>query len=277
MMLKGTDVIGLNVFTVRDGRKLSAVKDIVYDPRQHKVLALIVDEGGWFSDATVIPIDQVKSIGDDAVLIDNEDVLMKADEVSEYVSSVAGSSTYLTKTRVLTDTGKDLGTVNDIYFDPTTGSVDELEVSQGVVGDISGGMKKVRVADIVTVGQDATIVKGYVEDSLEAQADQGGVQGLVQEGMQKAYEVKDHSKTQGFLNSVKQTIQDAENDIKEATNAGTNTMDEWRHDYHQKVAHAESWYGDEQPTTQSGKSEKHGGWYGDSKGHSKAAKKGHRR
>ncbi len=49
MDIKGKDVIGLKILTLDDGRKVETVSDIVYDPTQQKVTALIVSNGGLFS------------------------------------------------------------------------------------------------------------------------------------------------------------------------------------------------------------------------------------
>ncbi len=254
MLLKGDQVIGKDVFTIEQGKRLSSVKDLIYDPHQQRVLAFIVHEGGLFSDATLIPIDQVKSIGEDAVIIQSEDVLKKAEDFSTFVEQVSKGNTYLTGTKVLTEDGQDLGTVKDIYFDPQTGVVEQLEVSQGLQ-DLETGLKQVSVEDIMTIGEDATIVRTFVEQSMEAQSDQGGVQGILNEAVdtvqQKVEQAKENfedfendPETQRKLEyaSIKadQLKNQAAHKAREAKESASQRMDELNKDYHQTMRYAES-------------------------------------
>jgi len=56
MHIKGSRLINKKVIAAGQGKELDTVKDVIYDPTMHKVRALLIDEGGWFSDARVIPI-----------------------------------------------------------------------------------------------------------------------------------------------------------------------------------------------------------------------------
>jgi uncharacterized protein YrrD len=184
MLIKGNDVLNLRVLSTSEGKEVGKVKDIIYDPQDHTVQALLLDEGGWFSDAKIIPFDQISSIGDDAVMVPDERAVRKAKDVSARVSSIAKDKTYLTKTRIVTEDGTDLGRVSDVIFDDATGRVDQFEVTQGVK-DVATGKKYVFVKDIITIGEDATIVRSYTEESFQEQAKRGGIQGAVNAGKEK--------------------------------------------------------------------------------------------
>src|SRR4051812_43395843 len=109
MLTKGDKVIGLNVVTVDDGKVLHTVKDIVFDPKENKIRGVLVDEGGWFSDAKFIFIEDIKSIGKDAVMVQNISVVKKASELHGKVSHIIQDDNYLTKTKVITEDGTQLG------------------------------------------------------------------------------------------------------------------------------------------------------------------------
>lgn len=218
MVVKGNDVIGLKVLSVDDGKEIESVEDIIYDPQENRVKALLVEPGGWFSDAQIIPIEAVVSIGNDAVLIKNENVIRKASEVSSRISHIAKDDTYLTKTKIVTEHGDDLGKVSDIIFDSTNGKVLEFEVSQGVIKNIQSGKKFVKIDDIITVGEDATIVKGYTEDKFDEQAQRQGLQGTINRGADeirtKAPDIAERSKSQisKSVKNLKQKTQNVQND-----------------------------------------------------------------
>jgi uncharacterized protein YrrD len=187
-LVKGNDVIGKKVTSIQKGKNIEDVDDLVYDPSEGKVKALLVDTGGWFSDAKVILFEDVKSFGKDAIVVESDDVIKKASDVPQRIAHIAKDDTYLTKTKVMTEEGMELGQVTDIYFDPNSGKVSELEVSQGAFKNVASGKKRVQVSDIIKVGEDVTIVKSSALSDVESQAEEKGLRGTYQqakEGVEK--------------------------------------------------------------------------------------------
>lgn len=200
MLVKGKDVIGLRVITLERGEKIDDVEDLIYDPTQNRVVALLVDEGGWFSDARVIPFEHVKHIGKDAVMVESDQVLKKASQMPERISHIAKDDTFLTKTKIITESGTMLGKVTDIHFDSETGDVVELEVSEGGLKDLQSGKKRVKVKDIITVGEDATIVKDITKSYFEAQERTQGATGALN---------KTREESEDALENVREKFSDA--------------------------------------------------------------------
>lgn len=93
-LLKGKNVIGLKVVTLNKGKNIHDVDEIVYDPHDHLVKALVVDEGGWFSDASVLLFEDVQSIGKDAVVIESDELVKKASDVHERINRIVRDDTY---------------------------------------------------------------------------------------------------------------------------------------------------------------------------------------
>lgn len=226
-IVKGSSVIGLKIITLQDGREVGKVKDIIFNPDSQYVEALLIDEGGVLRDTKVIDLPTIKSIGKDAVIIDQEQTIKKADDIPKEVVDIAKGDTYLTKTKIMTETGDELGQISDVYFDEKTGKVTEFEVSQGVFQNAASGKKRVKITDIVTVGKDSTIVRSTVQDSFSSQAQTGGLQGrittiqektpqivsqakrksgdVIQRTKIKSREFMEKPETQDVINRVKQT------------------------------------------------------------------------
>jgi uncharacterized protein YrrD len=204
MTIKGDKVTGLNIISINTGEKVYSVKELIYDPMQNKVLGFLVDEGGWFSDAKVILIEDVKSIGEDALMIESEDVVKKVDDIQGKVARIADEGHYLTHTNVVTESGTELGKVTDIFFDSVTGDVREFEVSQGVVKDIKSGKKRFTIEDIITVGEHATIVRSFTEVDFDVQSESGGLTGTLHKAKEKASETFEDFKEQAT--EAKETI-----------------------------------------------------------------------
>jgi uncharacterized protein YrrD len=127
-MRKGKDAAGLLVITRDSGEKVGKVEDLVLDAQGSRVLGILVDEAGWFKQAKVVPWSAFHTIGLDTVIIDNEASAKKASEVPE-MSEVLEGGNVLVGARVTTTDGRDLGKIEDFYFDPETGVVKGFELS----------------------------------------------------------------------------------------------------------------------------------------------------
>ena len=219
MIVKATKIINNKVLTLNSGAEIAKVHDVIYDPRENKVKALVVDEGGWFSDAKVILISDVKNIGEDAVVIESEELIKKTSDVEQKVSNIANNNDFLTKTKIVTEDGKELGHVTDLFFDDKTGIVSQLEVSGGILENAKSGKKVIEIADIITIGHDATIVKKYTSEKFDQQSEQQGAQGTVIAVKDKAKELFDKTKektldlkgkAEDSFAKIKQNVQDSE-------------------------------------------------------------------
>ncbi len=217
MLIKTSIILGKPIFTIDNGKKVEDVDDVLYNPHLNKIEGLLVDKGGLFSEAKVILFDDIRSLGEDAVLIDSPHVLKKASDTEKSIETLAKSETYLTNTKIITEEGTELGKISDIYFDNKTGAVEEFEVSQGAVKNIQSGKKRVKVSDIVTVGEDATIVKIYVEKKLKEQAQTQGVQGTFNKSSQVIDEniTNLREKTQDISEKTRVQLADAKQRISE--------------------------------------------------------------
>lgn len=129
-MRKGKDAGGLLVITRDTGKKLGKVEDLVLDPQGSRVLGILVDEAGWFKEAKVVAWPSFRVIGLDAVIIDDEASVKKASEVPE-MSEVLEAGNVLIGARVSTTDGRELGKIEEFYFDPATGVVKGFELSGG--------------------------------------------------------------------------------------------------------------------------------------------------
>lgn len=240
MLVKANDVIGAKIISLDTGKEIKKIEDVIYDGKENKVLAFLVDSGGLFSNAKVIFLEDTKGIGKDAVIIESEKNIKDTSKVPKNVGNIARESNYLTKTRVITEQGRDLGQISDILFDPKTGKVEEFEVTQGLA-NLKSGKKTFKITDILTIGEDATIVRAATEEKFESQAKESGIQGALnqavntikekapaikekaQEQIEKARdkttdkirEVKENPQTQETLNRAKQSLNKTKEDIKE--------------------------------------------------------------
>ena len=154
------------------------------------------------------------------------------------MANIANDKNYLTKTKIITVDGDDLGNISDLYFSLPYGNVEEFEVSGGLISDLKSGRNTISISDIVTIGQDATIVKSYAGAKIESQNKTQGVQGVAtnaagiagvvgdkaktawEMAMTKVGEVKEYvssgnlkSDTDNFMESAKTKAQEVKKDL----------------------------------------------------------------
>lgn len=175
MLLSVNQIIGLTIAEAKSGKKIDTVKDVVYDPVENRITAFIVKERNLFSDSYVLPFSSVMEMDSGMVLIQSRYDIKKVSNVPEPISYIARHNFYLSDSRIMTDSGRNLGIISDLFFDSETGLVKEMEVTQKtkflgrtVSKDI------IKVADILTVGQHGTIVRELPADvqKVDGEADQ---------------------------------------------------------------------------------------------------------
>ncbi|HEX8833213.1 MAG TPA: PRC-barrel domain-containing protein, partial [Abditibacteriaceae bacterium] len=102
-MRKGKSIIGLKVLSQSDATDLGSVRDLIFDHESEELLALLISEKDLFGliDAQVVPWNQVRSIGPNAVMVPSADSKIKAHEDAR-VRTVMNRDTALSGTHILT-------------------------------------------------------------------------------------------------------------------------------------------------------------------------------
>lgn len=196
-MRKGNEIIGLPIYAYHGGKEIAQVKDIFFDQYTNKMLGLFVDTGGWFSNARLIPWEHVFAVGPDAVVVRTEDVITLAENMPGATETMERDH-FIEGTKILTTDGKDLGTMNDIYFDTESGRIEGYEVTGGLFADAYTGRSFMPAPKVFTIGKDAAFVPPETADMMDEQV--GGIKGKFQEMSFKA---------QKTVDSVSDTVQSA--------------------------------------------------------------------
>jgi len=178
-MRRGKEVIGKKIVSLTGDILVDHVRDLIFDPAGQRLLGLLVDEGGWFHAARVIPFDAVSSFGEDAVMVADSSATVSAREVPG-LSEVLSSDHKLVGTALISTEGDDLGRLADLYFDEQSGQVAGYDVSGGVFADLSSGRSFVPAFSDLHLGKDVALVPPEIARQMEEQAP-GGLQGVAQQ------------------------------------------------------------------------------------------------
>ncbi|SKA04657.1 PRC-barrel domain-containing protein [Selenihalanaerobacter shriftii] len=154
-MYKGHEIIDLPVINLQTGKEVGSVEDITFDPETKSITGLIIDGGSWLQGKQMIPYDELHSIGEDAVTIEDESAVTKRDKNKECLNGAAGSVIGI---RVVTNDGKELGNIEDIILDPINGQLDAYELTDGLVQDILEGRGLLNISNDLKYGEDVVIV-----------------------------------------------------------------------------------------------------------------------
>ncbi len=185
-MRKGRDMLGKPVIAYDTGEKFETINDLVFDQVNNVLLGFLVDEGGWFTSARVLPLAQVQAIGPDAVIVASRSSIAIASAIPE-IESVLDNNNILKDTRIMTVDGRDLGTMIDLYFDEQTGEVEGYEVSGGLFADAYSGRSFVPAPQTIKIGEDVAFIPSETADLMEEQV--GGVRAAMQVTSDKVQEI----------------------------------------------------------------------------------------
>lgn len=146
-MRKGRDFLDKPVIEINSGKLLGYVNG--FKPGQDGKLA-----GIYMKDLQkkplLIPFEKVSNLGRDAVLV-NGHIYPQELETNQAETKYEG-------TLVMTASGNNMGTIQDLVFDEEDGSITGYEVSDGLLMDIVAGRKIVSATNVLSFQNEAVII-----------------------------------------------------------------------------------------------------------------------
>jgi uncharacterized protein YrrD len=152
--MKASRIRDMAVVSIEDAEKIGTVHDLLVNPDGQRVVALLVKTGKG-QEPSVVPVDEIASIGRDAITIhDSRGVAtdLALEEGTVHFGRLLG-------TKVLTRSGDLLGTVAEVEVDSSSFAIVGYELSTGTVSDVIGNRKKLASYDGVHYGKDILMVR----------------------------------------------------------------------------------------------------------------------
>ncbi len=150
----GKELAGLAVVTLTGGEKLGRVSDLVFDPAGGRITGFFVDRGGMFTKPKFLPAGDVHGLGDDALTVASESVLL--DGPSALTGELAAKT--IENLPVLNPAGAVHGKIADVAVDTVALTVPYLLLSGSLIGNVLHGKPQLPISDVQTVGADSVIV-----------------------------------------------------------------------------------------------------------------------
>ena len=153
-MRRGREIVGLPVIKLSTGKELGLVTDLSWNHDQRKIKTISLGTGGVVSRMEPIPVGNIAFMGQDAVTVADEATAGgKADsDGDKSIGAVAG-------VLVVTDTGRNLGTLQDLVFDDNCALLVGYEVSGGLVEDFISGREVLPPEAVLVWGAEAVVVR----------------------------------------------------------------------------------------------------------------------
>ncbi len=164
-MQRVSSLIGKSIVSAANGELVGKVADVLFDPASSRTVGLVI-AGGMFASERVLAYDDVQVLGRDAVVARTVDGVM--DPKAWHAQGLASErSSALTHKPVMTDAGRRLGAISDVYLNETTGAVEALEVSRSALGGLVNRHSVLPQPGVVTIGRDAVLVSEDTARLLE--------------------------------------------------------------------------------------------------------------
>ncbi len=152
------------VIAVESGERFGQVQDVLLDPQERRIAIVRVRRGGPFrGDVSDVSFSDIHSIGRDAVMVPSSQVLRPATTTTEHLRRIDD----LVGSRVVTERGEAVGTVDDAEIDPQTGAVTHLVIAPLGIAGLLGRRRTVPIDQVCTIGRDAIVLSAPPAEGTE--------------------------------------------------------------------------------------------------------------
>ncbi|GAA4705584.1 PRC-barrel domain-containing protein [Brevibacillus fulvus] len=160
-MHKALDVIGLPIICLQTGETIGSVRDILCDLEWH-VLGIVLSESNWFQSGTFIPVEHIHAVGEDFLTVAGKDTISSLQQIAEATVGLVCGKNKLKGKSVITEDGKFLGKIEDVYFSTNWEKLVAYELSNGWIADVTSGRKRLSAPASLVFGEENLIVPNSI-------------------------------------------------------------------------------------------------------------------
>ena len=162
---KWSDLRGIAVVSLADGRKVGTCDDFYFDLTTQRVYALRVKTG--MLGHKILLTDSISAIGRDAITTPNEERLRSESEVRKVPNLASGEA--LRSYRVMSASGTVVGTIGNVLLDsgtPAALSIAAFELTGGLREKLGGHYPTFPASQVLRYGQDVLVVPDELAQTL---------------------------------------------------------------------------------------------------------------
>ena len=157
LQLKFSKIINLPVIAAEEQEYMGNVIDIIFNPEQQKIIAIVFTNNKLLSSRKAIGIDKILSIDKNSVWIKdkkkiiNSTLMLRNNKLKSYKTDFDNKKIY-------TDKKNDLGFINDVIFNTEIGTIEGFEISDGVLQDLIDGRKYITTMGMVDTRKESIFI-----------------------------------------------------------------------------------------------------------------------
>ena len=158
-MHKGKKILGTMVVDLKAARCFGRVRNLIVDLEDRKILAVILPGTTWLHAPTWFDFSNIQELGTDVLTVNGlaEPVSTKAIEgIKGHLEKGIKKLWGLT---VISNKGKLVGYVEDLFIEIPGGSLAGIELSRGVLGDVLEGRGFVPAERILSLSLECVVVE----------------------------------------------------------------------------------------------------------------------
>jgi uncharacterized protein YrrD len=157
------------VLELETGERMGVVTDVYFDAEHHTAKLLVVERTGILAGNAVIPLADIRSVGEDAVTIETAALSEEWQAQPGVRCLLSGDDSWVGK-ELFTENGTVLGTVADVYIGEESENIVGYEVSDGLLADLVTGRKWLPFAHTVQVGEQIIVKSDAKLSELQVDA-----------------------------------------------------------------------------------------------------------
>lgn len=163
-----SELAGLAVMSLSGGERLGRIQDVVFHPSDARLTGFLVDAGGLFTKPKFLPVNQVNSLGADALTVANAEALAETNPAPDDPDVFEGKP--LEGRTVLNASGTVLGKIFDVVVDTVAMTVPEFVLATGLIENALHGKPRLPMRLVQAIGKDSVVVSDAY-DPKAAEAD----------------------------------------------------------------------------------------------------------
>ncbi|MGI6226767.1 MAG: PRC-barrel domain-containing protein [Peptococcales bacterium] len=150
-MRKVSELINLPIINLTSGIQITKVTNVILNA-DNDILE------GFICDNKLLPLEKIKNIGKDAIMVEANDIALLLEPMNAHVNAPLFLPNYIENTPIVTEQGKYIGIIGDVLVESNTGKIIGYEVSDGLLKDLVKGRSIITVSQIITYGEDAIVI-----------------------------------------------------------------------------------------------------------------------
>lgn len=170
MEITANQLIGLNVYSLKQGERIGIVRNFLLDPKEKELIALLVGNKKIIKDESVLCLTDAAGVSLEAVTVDSPEVLRKKSECA-HLKELLKNPTDINGLSVLKKNGAFLGKALSFYIDTETGKITRIELNSGFFSSLLKDRRFLSVDHIDIIGADMILAK----DDAKVEEDQSAI------------------------------------------------------------------------------------------------------